>query len=240
VNGDNRLANIIGGHDINSVGWTKRKNRETCEHAERLDHIKLRGFGAAAVTEHDGRAKNGALHVRKKLMDHVFAEFFGAGVWVVVGAPPIDGVIFLDDFVLTGAGDGDGGDVGKAAQTVMVLCAAGQLNHFKRAAQIYVEALLFRLAIERSRAVNQGIGGFGERMIVVIGQANLWIGEVAKKNTHAGGEMFLEFGELHVQLQRLPQALASFLLILRANKQVERIAMAAKQSGGEIAPDISG
>ena len=49
--------------------------------------------------------------IGEQLVDHVLAEFFSARVGVVVGAVPVDGGVFGDDFVLAVAGDGDGGNV---------------------------------------------------------------------------------------------------------------------------------
>ena len=76
-------------------------------------------------------------------MDHVFAEFFSTGVGIVVGALPIDGGIFVNDFVLAGSGDSDSRYVGETAQAMMILRSASELNYFERATQIHIEALLF-------------------------------------------------------------------------------------------------
>ena len=153
-------ADVIGGNDVDPIVGSERKYRKAGEDAEGLYHVELGSFGAAAVTENDGRAKNGARNFGQKLVHHVLAEFLGAGVRIVIGAGPIDGGVFLDDFVLAGAGDGYGGDVGKAAEAVMILGAAGELNHLESAAQIYVEALLFGFAIEGCGAVDERVGGF--------------------------------------------------------------------------------
>jgi hypothetical protein len=115
----------------------------------------LRGFRAAAVAEHNCGAKNRARNVRQQLLSHVLAELLGAGVGVVVGAPPVDGSVFLDDFVLACSCDGNRGNMGKTPQAMVVLRTPGQLNDFEGAAQVYVEALLFRFSVERSGAMDQ-------------------------------------------------------------------------------------
>ncbi len=61
-------------------------------------------------------------------MHHVFAEFFGARVGIVVGARPVDGGVLVDDFVLTVSGDGHGGDMRIAPQAVAILGAGGRVG----------------------------------------------------------------------------------------------------------------
>ena len=71
-------------------------------------------------------------------------------------------------------------------------------------------------------------------------KAEVLIGEIAEKNLRAAPKVFLKFGEVHMELERLPETFARFLLAFRAHEQMQRIAMAAIQSGGEVAPEIPG
>src|SRR5258706_4019681 len=105
------FAYVIRGNDVNTIGGLEGKNGKTGENAEALDHVELRGFGTAAVAKNDGGTKNRARHVGEQLVDHVFAEFFGAGVGIVIGARPVNGSVFLDDFILARASNGHGGDM---------------------------------------------------------------------------------------------------------------------------------
>ena len=88
--------------------------------------------------------------------------------------------------------------------------------------------------------MNQRISRLDKALIFVMRKAEFLIGEIAQKNLRAAPNVFLKFSEIHVQLERLPEAFARFLLAFRAHEQIQRIAMAAKQSGGEVAPEIPG
>src|SRR6266404_7987998 len=127
VNGDDRFTDVVGGNDVNAIRGLERKNRQTGENAERLHHVKLRGFRATAIAEHDSGTENGARDIGEQLVDHVFAEFFGARVGIVVGALPIDGGVFLYDFVLACSCDSYGRHVRKTAQAMVVLGSASKL-----------------------------------------------------------------------------------------------------------------
>jgi len=87
------------------------------------------------------------------------------------------------------------------AQAAAVLRAARQLNHFERAAQVDVQALLFGFAVQRSSAVNQGVRGVHQRMVFVIGEAKTLAGQVAAKNAHPVVEVFGELGKFKMQLK---------------------------------------
>src|SRR4030095_2262601 len=141
MNGHDRFADVVGRHDVDAVARLERKNRQALQHAEGLHHVELRRFGPRAVSEDDRGTENTAVYLGKELVDHVFAEFLGTSVRVVVGARPVDGRVFLDDFVLAVAGDGDRRDVREAPQAVMILSSPGELNDFESASEIYIEAL---------------------------------------------------------------------------------------------------
>ena len=143
MDGHDGFADVIGGNDIDAIGRAKRKDRQTGKYAESLNHIELRGFGPPAIAQYDGRTKNCARDIGEQLMNHVLAEFFRAGVGIVIRARPIDSGVFVNHFVLARSSDRDRGDVRKAPQPVVILRTASELNDFKRAAQIHVEALLF-------------------------------------------------------------------------------------------------
>ncbi len=187
-----------------------------------MNHIELRSLRAAAVAQNDGGAENGLGHVGQKLIAHVLAEFLGARVGIVIRARPIDRGVFGYDFVFSFARNGNGGNVRIAAQAVAILRAARELNDFECASQVDVQALLFRLAVQRCGAVNEGVRGVHQRMVLVIGEAKTLAGQITAKNAHPRVKVFGEFGELKVQLQRSPKPFARFLFGFRANQEILR------------------
>ena len=52
--------------------------------------------------------------------------------------------------------------------------------------------------------------------------------------------IFVEAREIHVQLQRLPQAACGLLRIARADQQIQRGAVSLQQVGGDVRADVSG
>jgi hypothetical protein len=56
---------------------------------------------------------------------------------------------------------------------------------------------------------------------VVIGETKMLAGEIAEKNSRASADVFLKFRKFHVQLERLPKAFTRFLLIFRANQEIQ-------------------
>ena len=115
MNGHDCFADVVGRHDIDFILGTERKNRHLSENVESLDHIELRSLRPAAVSHNDGGAKKSLGHIGEKLIGHVLAEFLGARVGIVIGAGPVDGGVFGDDFVFSFSRDGDGGNVRIAA-----------------------------------------------------------------------------------------------------------------------------
>src|SRR5207249_2461797 len=83
------------------------------------------------------------------------------------------------NFVFSFACNGNRGNVRIAAKAVAILCAARELNDFECASQVHVQALLFRFAVQRSGAVNQGVRGVHQRMVFVIAEAKTLAGESA-------------------------------------------------------------
>ena len=69
--------------------------------------------------------------------------------------------------------------------------------------------------------MNQRISRLDKALIFVMRKAEFLIGEIAEKNLRAAPNVFLKFSEGHVQLERLPEAFARFLLAFRAHKQIE-------------------
>ena len=88
--------------------------------------------------------------------------------------------------------------------------------------------------------MNDRVGGLDEGVVFVVGQTELLIGEVPQEDSHARPDAIVEFRKIHVELQRLPETFAGFLPIFRADQEIQRIAIAAKQARGEVAPEISG
>ena len=99
-------------------------------------------------------------------------------------------------------------------QAVVILNPARQLNHLQRAAEIHIQTLLFGLPVQGSGAVNQRVGRVHKLLILVSRKSKSLAGQIAAKNPHASGEKIAEFGKFKMQLERLPQALAGFLLAL--------------------------
>jgi hypothetical protein len=176
----------------------------------------------------------------QQLVQHVLAELLGAGVGVVVGALPVDDVVLGDDLVLALAADGDGGDVGEAAQAVVVLGVAGELDDAEGAAQVDVEAGLGRLAVQRGgdvedavHAADQGVAGGGR-------EAEAGEGEVAEVEVAAGADELEEALEAHVELHGLPQALLGLGRRLGADQEGEAVVVALEQAGGDVGADVAG
>ena len=156
----------------------------------------------------------------------MFAEFFRAGVRIVVGAIPIDRGVFLNYFVGALSGDGYRADVAEAAEAVLVAGALGELDDFEGAAEIYVEATFFGFAIQGCSAVNYGVCGANKLRVVFVGEAETSVGEVAAKNADARVQKFVEAREIQMQLESAPEAFLGFLFIARADEEIQRVGMA--------------
>ncbi len=86
--------------------------------------------------------------------------------------------------------------------------------------------------------MKDGVGGVDQRVIVVIAKAETLAGEVAAKDAHA--QVFQKFGEGKMELQRLPEALAGFLLGLSADEEIQAIRVAGEETRREVAAEVSG
>ena len=115
-----------------------------------------------------------------------------------------------------------------------------KLNHFEGAAQVHIQALLLRFAVQRSRAMNQRIGRIHQRAIFLTGQAEFFRGQIPAENAHARVEVFEEFRKIKVQLQGGPQPLARFLFRFRANQQIQLVAMPGEEPRRHVAAQIAG
>ena len=87
---DDGFRHIVHRDDIDPVGRAERQDRQSGKKHERADHVELRRFRAAAVAQHDARAKNRARHIGEQFAHHVLAEFFRARIRIVVGTVPVD------------------------------------------------------------------------------------------------------------------------------------------------------
>ena len=81
---NNPLRYIIGWNDIGSPGTVERQNRELCQPYECTDHIELGGLRKPTVPQNDRRAKDPYIHVREKLMYHMFTKLLGPGIGVII------------------------------------------------------------------------------------------------------------------------------------------------------------
>src|ERR1017187_8909847 len=172
---------IVHRNDIDAIGRAEGKCGKSGEEDEGANHFELVRFRAPAVAEHDARTKYRARNIREQLADHVLAEFLGPGVRVVVRAAPIDRCVFRDDLIRSMASDGDGTDVAEAPQAVLVTGASRKLDHFERPPKIYVQAAFFRLPIDRSGAMNDGVGAADQLAVLVVRKAKIWFGQVTQK-----------------------------------------------------------
>ncbi len=221
-----RVGNVIHRHDVNFVRRAERKDGQAGKKREGADHVELRGLGAAAITQHNAGAEDGARDVRQKLPDHVLAEFLCARVGVVVRAAPVNGDVFGDHLVAARASDSHGRDVAEAAQPVGVLGLTRELDDFQSSAKVDVEAGFFGFAIERGGAVDQRFGRVGQRVIFVIGQAETAFGEIPTKNADARNQMRVKCGEIEVKLEALPKPPLRFGFLFRAHQKVQPLARA--------------
>src|SRR5579864_153341 len=115
------VGNEIYIDDIHAIFRPQWEERQSGEKYKGPHHVELRSLGAAAVTEHDAGTEDSFGYFRQKLANHVLAKLLSARVGIVVGAVPVNRIIFGDNFVLALAGNCDGADVAEAAQTVIVI-----------------------------------------------------------------------------------------------------------------------
>src|ERR1700756_4742991 len=94
VQGGDGIGDEINVDDVDLVVRAKRQRRQSRQEDKRLHHVELSGLGMAAVAENDAGAKNRLGRIRKQNVSHVFAEFLGAGVGIIVGTIPLDRLIF--------------------------------------------------------------------------------------------------------------------------------------------------
>src|SRR6202451_3466786 len=170
----------------------------------------------------------------------MLAEFFCACIGIVVGAIPIDRGVFLAYFARALSGYGNSADVADAAEAVLVPAALGELDDFERAAEIYVEAAFFGLAIQGCGAVDYRVRSADELRIVVVGKAEMRVGEIATKNADACVQKFVEARKIQMELQSAPEPFLRFLFIPGANEQIQRVGMTRKQIRRDVRADISG
>ncbi len=91
-------------------------------------------------------------------------------------------------------------DLAEAAQPVVVFRLPGQGKDFERASQIHVEAALLRLAIERSGAMNNRIGGVDQAIEIVSAQAETWKSNVAHEDSHLRLQVLVKERKVQMQL----------------------------------------
>ena len=91
---DDRACHVVHRDDINFVRGAEWEDGQTGKECKSAHHIELCGLGAAAVPQHNARTEDGPRNIGQELADHMFAEFFGARVRVVVGAVPVNGIVF--------------------------------------------------------------------------------------------------------------------------------------------------
>ena len=88
--------------------------------------------------------------------------------------------------------------------------------------------------------MDYGIRGADELRVVVVGEAEMCVGEIAPKNSDARVQELIEAGEIEMQLESAPEAFLRFLLTARADEKIQRVGMARKQIRRDVRADISG
>src|SRR5580692_11681100 len=88
--------------------------------------------------------------------------------------------------------------------------------------------------------MNDGIGGVDQRVVFVVAEPEAFTRQIAAKNSHTRIEVLAKFSESEMELQRRPQSLARFFVALRANQEIQRVAVFGEQSRGDVAAQVSG
>ena len=189
----NRVRDEVHGNNIDAIGRAEGKRRKPGEKNKRADHIELICFRAAAIAKNDAGAKNRAL-ARPAAAAEPCARRISSCARRDRNRSGSNQSKCLPATTSFGAlpGNGDGADVAEAAQAVIVARAHGELDHFERPAKVHIQAAFLRFAIERGGAMDHGIGGADERAVIVLGQAEAGIGQIAQKNADAGVEKLFE------------------------------------------------
>src|SRR5690242_6918204 len=87
--------------------------------------------------------------------------------------------------------------------------------------------------------MKNGIGRINQRAVILVAKAKAIAGEVAPENTHARVYIFEKLGKLKMELQRLPEPLARFLLGFRAHQEIQPVPMAGEEPRRKVAAEIS-
>jgi hypothetical protein len=114
------------------------------------------------------------------------------------------------------------------------------LDDFERAAEIYIEATFFGFAIQGCGAVDNGIRGADELRVVVVGEAEVRVSEIAAKNSDAVVKELVEALEIEMQLKSAPETFLRFLFTVRADEQIQRVGVTREQIRRDMRADISG
>ncbi len=127
---------------------------------------------------------------------HVLAELLRARVGIVVGTVPFDRAILGHDFVAALARHRHRADLAEAPQAVIVLGVPRQVQHFKRAPQIHVQAALLRLAVQRGRAVNHRVRGMHQPVVFIAVQSEAGSSQVSAKDADLRLQVLVEAREI--------------------------------------------
>ena len=94
----------------------------------------------------------------------------------------------------------------KRRKPVVMIAAPRQLQHFQRAAQIYIQAAFFGFPVQRGGTMNHGIGRVHQPVIIIASQTKTGVGQIAAKNAHPRLQKFVERGKSRCNCSALPQA----------------------------------
>src|SRR5260370_7416044 len=83
------------------------------------------------------------------------------------------------------------------------------------------------------RGVTQGV-------VRIIGEAKALAGKIAAKNTHSRTQIFAEFAKREMQLQRSPKPLPRFLFGLRADQEVQLVAVLGEEPRSKVTAQVAG
>ena len=139
----NRVGDKVHIHDVDFVGRTKWKHRQSRQKHKCLHHLELGGFRVPAVTEYDAGTKNGEWNFRQKLPDHVLAKLLGSRIGIVIGTIPINGLIFPEDLIMALPRHRHRTDMTEAPQSVVMIRAHGKLHNLQGAPKIHIQTAFF-------------------------------------------------------------------------------------------------
>src|SRR5690348_8634144 len=135
----------------------------------------------AAVAQDNAGTEDGLRRIRQQHPRHVLAEFLGTRIRIVIRSVPIDRLVFRYKLVAPLPCNRHRADFAETSQSMVVLSVPCQRQNFQRAAQIDVQATLFRFSIEGSSTVNYGIRGVYQAVVLISSEAETRVSQISEK-----------------------------------------------------------